>query len=84
MIIPRKDGYCIQRCPVLSSDVNPSDGSLSDLTDASDVPNHVQTDDYGYGSDSDLDEDDEEPPTATVSKTPPKISVTTQPKDDEE
>ena len=81
---------------MLSSDVNPSDGSLSDLTDANDVPNHVRIDDYGYGSDSDLGEDDEGPSipiadteapkdeAATVSTTPPQISVTTQHKDDEE
>jgi hypothetical protein len=64
--------------------------------DANGVPNHVQIDDYGYGSDSDFDEDDEGPTipivdteapkdeATTVSTTPPKISVTTQPKDDEE
>ena len=76
---------------MLSSDVNPSDGSLRDLTDANDVPNHVRIDDYGYGSDSDLDEDDEEATipvsgteATTVSTTPSQISVTTQPKDDEE
>jgi hypothetical protein len=81
---------------VLSSDISPADPSLSDLTDANDVPSHVRIDDYGYGSDSDLDDDDEEPripladteppkvESATVSTTPPKIRVTTQPKDDDE
>ena len=72
-------------------DANTSDGSLSDLTDTNDVPNHVRIDDYGYGSDSDLDEDDEkatipitDTEATTVSTTPPQITVTTQPKDAEE
>ncbi|KAI9458721.1 hypothetical protein HD554DRAFT_2317104 [Boletus coccyginus] len=82
---------------LLGSDVNPSDGSLSDLTDANDVPGHVQIDNYGYGSDSDLDDDEEAPipiadtstdapkdEFATVSTAPLKISVAIQPKDDDE
>lgn len=45
---------------MLSSDINPSDPALSDITDANDIPSNVQIDDYGYGSDSDLDDDDED------------------------
>jgi len=41
---------------VLSSDINPSDPSLIDLTHDSDVPSNAGIDDYGYGSDSDLDD----------------------------
>ncbi|KAI9452035.1 hypothetical protein HD554DRAFT_2200073 [Boletus coccyginus] len=82
---------------LLGSDVNPSDGSLSDLTDANDVPSRVQIDDYGYGSDSDLDDDEEAPipnadtstdapkdEFATVSTAPLEISVAIQPKDDDD
>ena len=80
----------------MGSDIDPADPSSSDLTDANDVPSHVQIDDYGYGSDSDLDDDDEVPSislidikkskdeSTTVSATPPQISVTTLPKDDDE
>ncbi|KAG6377271.1 hypothetical protein JVT61DRAFT_15054 [Boletus reticuloceps] len=79
---------------LLSSDLNSSDGSLSDITDANDVPSHIQIDDYGYGSDSDLDDDDEPSPIADTEAakaesamgptTAPKISIKTQPKDDDE
>ncbi|KAI9458726.1 hypothetical protein HD554DRAFT_2317107 [Boletus coccyginus] len=41
---------------LLSSDINPSDSSLVDLTDDNDVPSSARIDDYGYGSDSDLDD----------------------------
>ncbi|KAF8124553.1 hypothetical protein EV363DRAFT_1586821 [Boletus edulis] len=80
---------------LLSSDLNSSDGSLSDITDANDVPSHIQIDDYGYGSDSDLDDDDEPSPIADTEAakaesatlgptTAPQISIKTQPKDDDE
>lgn len=83
---------------MLSSDISPTDPSLSDLTDANDVPNHTQIDEYGYRSDSDLDDDDEAlgiplgntgppkdgPGSAMVSTTPARLRVTTQPKDDDE
>ncbi|KAF8546791.1 hypothetical protein OG21DRAFT_1490813 [Imleria badia] len=41
---------------LLSSDINPTDPSLIDLTDDNDVPNNARIDDYGYGSDSDLED----------------------------
>ena len=95
MIVLRGYRHCVQRCLVLSADVNPSDGSLSDLTDVNDVPNHAQIDDYGYGSDSDLDDDSDPVPiqadkegskkkSATASRSSLKISITTQRRDDDE
>ena len=71
---------------MLSSDINPSDPSLSDLTDANDIPRSVPIDDYGYRSDSDLDDDDGEPPvqSATVSTSPPQNRFTFQPENDDE
>ena len=44
---------------MLSSDVNPSDPSLVDLTDDHDVPSNAQIEEYGYGSDSDLEDCDD-------------------------
>lgn len=52
--------------PVLSSDETPSDPSLVDVTDDSDIPDNAQIDDYGYESDSDLDDSDD--PVPDVSK----------------
>ncbi|KAG9310048.1 hypothetical protein JVU11DRAFT_10091 [Chiua virens] len=79
---------------LLSSDVSPTDPSLSDLTDNHDVPNNVSIDDYDYASDSDLEGDDEalaipvadikKPKDRSVAKKTSRISVTRQPKDDDE
>ncbi|KAH0826789.1 hypothetical protein J3R83DRAFT_5207 [Lanmaoa asiatica] len=81
---------------LLSSDINPSDPSMVDLTDGNDVPSNVPIDDYGYGSDSDLDDDDGESPipiadtvapkdpSTMVSTLPPHINVMIQPKDDDD
>ena len=66
--------------PVLSSDINPSDPSLVDLTDDNDVPNSARIDDYGYGSDSDLD-DCNDPIPATNPEVPKGRSAS---KDDDE
>ncbi|KAI9458730.1 hypothetical protein HD554DRAFT_2029541 [Boletus coccyginus] len=41
---------------LLSTDINPSDPSLVDLTDDNDVPSSARIDDYGYASDSDLED----------------------------
>lgn len=89
--------HCIQwRHPGLSSDINLSDPSLSDLVDDNDVPNNLLIDEYGYASDSDLDDDEEDPlvpnvktetqkdQPATGSTAPSQISVITQSKDDDE
>jgi len=51
MVVAFMDGI-----PVLSSDINPSDPSLVDLTDDNDVPSSAHINDYGYGSDSDLND----------------------------
>jgi hypothetical protein len=50
--------------PVLSSDINPSDPSLIDLTGDNDIPSNAHIDDYGYESDSDLEECDDPIPVA--------------------
>ncbi|KAF8554150.1 hypothetical protein OG21DRAFT_1484930 [Imleria badia] len=65
---------------LLSSDVNPSDPSLVDLTDDHDVPSNARIDDYGYGSDSDLDDCDDPIP-ATQSEARKKLPAS---KDDDE
>ena len=88
---------CIDYGAVLSSDINPSDPSLVDITDENDMPSNARIEEYGYASDSDLDDDDEGTPSiptadarprkdwpARVSTSPPKISVANQPKDDDE
>ena len=49
---------------MLSSDINPSDPSLIDLTGDNDIPGNARIDDYGYESDSDLDEYDDPIPVA--------------------
>jgi hypothetical protein len=49
---------------VLSSDINPSDPSLIDLTGDNDIPSNAHIDDYGYESDSDLEECDDPIPVA--------------------
>ena len=79
---------------MLSSDINPSDPSLIDLTDDNDVPSNARIDDYGYGSDSDLDDCDDIIPvanveapnrrSATLSTSPSKIGAKTRSKDDDE
>jgi hypothetical protein len=75
---------------VLSSDINPSDPSLIDLTDDNDVPTDAQIEEYGYGSDSDLDDCNDLIPeapkdsTATLSDSPSKRSYETKAKDDDE
>ncbi|KAH0826790.1 hypothetical protein J3R83DRAFT_5209 [Lanmaoa asiatica] len=79
---------------LLSSDINPSDPSLIDLTDDNDVPSNALIDDYGYGSDSDLDDCNDPIPVANVeapknqpatsSTTPSKTSAKTEFKDDDE
>ena len=79
---------------MLSSDINPSDPSLIDLTDDNDVPSNAGIDDYGYGSDSDLDDCDDIIPvanveapnrrSATLSTSPSKIGAKTRSKDDDE
>ena len=56
---------------MLSSDVNPSDPSLIDLTNDNDVPNNGRINDYGYGSDSDLDDCND-----PVAETPKNQSTT--------
>ena len=78
---------------MLSSDINPSDPSLVDLWDDSDIPSNARIDDYGYESDSDLDECDDPDPvanpeapkdhSATLAMSPSSTSVETQPKDDD-
>ena len=79
---------------MLSSDINPSDPSLIDLTDDNDVPSNARIDDYGYGSDSDLDDCDDIIPvanikgpnrqSATLSSSPCKISAKARSKDHNE
>lgn len=89
---------CIQRHAVLSSDIHPSDPSLSDLTGDNDMPNNARIDEYGYASDSDLDDDEEEgEPRVRIVETealkdrpgmvfviPSRINVVAQAKDDDE
>ncbi|KAG9308235.1 hypothetical protein JVU11DRAFT_12253 [Chiua virens] len=68
---------------LLSSDTNPSDPSLLDLTDENDVPNNLRIDDYGYESDSDLDECND--PVENVEKSKDQTATTkNQLKDDDE
>lgn len=77
---------------MLSSDINPSDPSLIDLTDDSDVPNNARIDDYGYDSDSDLDDCNEpivntetsKDQSATLSKFTDRMGYQTQSKEDDE
>ncbi|KAG9310054.1 hypothetical protein JVU11DRAFT_10097 [Chiua virens] len=74
---------------LLSSDTNPSDPSLLDLTDENDVPNNLRIDDYGYESDSDLDEcndllENVEKSKDQTATTPSKTSTGNQLKDDDE
>ena len=78
---------------MLSSDVNPSDPSLVDLTGDNDIPNSAHVDDYGYESDSDLEEYDnpipvvnpEAPKDESVASStfPSEGSAETQPKDND-
>ncbi|KAF8554153.1 hypothetical protein OG21DRAFT_1509308 [Imleria badia] len=78
---------------LLSSDTNPSDPSLIDVTSDNDIPGNVPIDDYGYESDSDLDDDDPIPvpnleapmdQSAASQTSPPEASAETQTKDDSE
>ncbi|KAI9458729.1 hypothetical protein HD554DRAFT_1691639 [Boletus coccyginus] len=59
---------------VLSTDIDPSDPSLVDLTDDNDVPTSARIDDYGYGSDSDL-EDCSDPTPVTNTEVPKSNSA---------
>jgi hypothetical protein len=78
---------------VLSSDINPSDPSLIDLTGDNDIPSIAHIDDYGYDSDSDLEECDDLIPVANPevpkdqseasSTSPSEGSAEAQPKDND-
>ena len=77
----------------MSSDTNPSDPSLIDLTGDNDVPSNAHIDDYGYESDSDLEECDDPIPVVNPeapkdqcvasSASPSEGSAETQPKDND-
>ncbi|KAF8546932.1 hypothetical protein OG21DRAFT_1490677 [Imleria badia] len=65
---------------LLSSDINPSDPSLIDVTGDDDIPSSARMDNYGYDSDSDIDDCGE--PVLEALKDPPispsKVSAETQ------
>lgn len=73
---------------MLSSDINPSDPSLMDLTGDDDIPSSAQIDEYGYESDSDLDDCDDTVPAinhevpkgypATPPSSPPKVKASAE------
>ncbi|KAF8554151.1 hypothetical protein OG21DRAFT_1509305 [Imleria badia] len=77
---------------LLSSDTNPSDPSLIDVTGDNDIPSNAPIDDYGYESDSDLDDCDDnidpvtnhEAPKDQSDASPPKASAELQSKDSNE